>query len=223
MTHMPPSLPSSILVKIARNGVEIGEYKAELIPALLEAGVLKKTDHYWAQGMAGWISLGQFLPAAPSMPKAATKPAGATWWLVGGFFMPYFFAWRIIFDKAYGFSTRTKVMYSLWLACFFLPFIMPSPAYTDTSSTRSETQESKNAAFMARLTPEQRIAVETLQRNARLALRENFDYQDSNRDGRLDMREFLSQGLLKHSYVESDFDRKDTDKDGSLSFEEYIK
>ena len=112
--------PGSSLVKIARNGAEIGEYKAELIPALIEAGVLKKTDHYWTQGMSGWLHLSQLLPQPISRPQVFQKPSGAAWWLVGGFLMPYFFAWRIIFDKAYGFSVRTKMIYSVWLASFAL-------------------------------------------------------------------------------------------------------
>jgi len=215
--------PGSSLVKIARNGAEIGEYKAELIPALLEAGVLRMTDHYWTKGMPDWLQLSQFLPPAINLPQKPKKPPGATGWLIGGFIMPYFFAWRIIFDKAYGFKTQTKVLYALWTACFFFPFFIPSTSYPDTSPARAQTQESRNAAFMARLTPEQRIAVETMQRNARLALRQNYDYQDSDKDGRLDMREFLSQGILKHSYGEADFEMKDTNKDGYLSFEEYTK
>lgn len=224
MTSSPPTYP---LFKIARNGVEIGEYKPELIPALMEAGVLRRTDHYWTQGMSGWLLLSQFIPTAGNVAQPSPKPTGAVWWLIGGFFMPYFFAWRIIFDKAYGFKTATKVLYSLWLAWFFVILVMSPPSTPNSSSPRSssqnETQESKNAAFMARLTPEQRLAVETLQRNARKALRENYDYQDSDNDGRLNIREFLSPGILKNSYVESDFSRKDTNMDGYLSFEEYTK
>ena len=76
---------------------------------------------------------------------------------------------------------------------------------------------------MARLTPEQRIAVETMQQNMRLALRENFDSQDVNKDGKLDMKEFLSQGLLKNTYVEADFHSQDANKDGYVTFEEQIQ
>ena len=159
----------------------------------------------------------------PPVPRKSSE--GRIAWLVGGFLMPYIFAWRIIFDRAYGFSTTTKVIYSVWLACFVLPFTMGAMGVTSSSSIspRTESQESKNDAFMARLTPEQRKAMETFQRNIRLALRENFDYQDSNKDGRLNMKEFLSKGILESTDGEADFEKKDINKDGYLTFEEYTK
>ena len=163
-----------------------------------------------------------YQPAAqPQAPQKLSE--GGKAWLLGGFLMPYVFAWRIIFDRTYGFTRTTKIIYSVWTACFFLSIINASTRgdfASNTSSRRTESLESKNAAFLARLTPEQREAVEYSQRGFRLALRNNFEHQDSNKDGRLDMKEFLSQGLFKNTYGEADFDRKDVNKDGYLTFEE---
>jgi len=143
--------------------------------------------------------------------------------------MPYFFAWRIIFDKAYGFTQTTKIIYSVWTACFLLPILLsifgPPPSSNGYSSNtyHPENLEQKNAAHMARLTPEQRDAVLTLQKNLRLALRQSFDQKDANHDGKLDVTEFLSQTGFKHNYTEADFERKDLNKDGFLTFEEDSK
>jgi hypothetical protein len=159
--------------------------------------------------------------AQPQAPQKLSEWGKA--WLLGGFLMPYIFAWRIIFDRTYGFTRTTKIIYSVWTACFFLSIINASTRgdfASNTSSRRTESLESKNAAFMARHTPEQREAVEYSQRGFRLALRNNFEHQDSNKDGRLDMKEFLSQGLFKNTYGEADFDRKDINKDGYITFEE---
>ncbi len=119
-------------VKVARNGVEMGEYMPEAIPVLLSSGALLLSDHYWKPGMSGWLLLRQFpMPQAvpPPMPGHSTHPVppvvpkkrlfGRIAWLVGGFFMPYLFAWRIIFDRAYGFSVVTKVFYALWMSSLF--------------------------------------------------------------------------------------------------------
>jgi len=162
--------------------------------------------------------------STPSLVKQSTAPQkpseGRKVWLLGGFLVPYIFAWRIIFDRTYGFTRTTKVIYSVWMVWFLLTLTRVVTSSSHTSSRRTESLESKNAAAMARLTPEQREAVEYSQRGFRLALRNNFEHQDSNKDGRLDMKEFLSQGLFKNTYGEADFDRKDINKDGYLTFEE---
>ena len=119
-------------VKVARNGVEMGEYVPEAIPVLLSSGTLLLSDHYWKPGMSGWLLLSQFpMPQVvpPPVPSPATQPVtpvvpkkglfGRIAWLVGGFLVPYLFAWRIIFDRAYGFSVATKVFYALWMFYFF--------------------------------------------------------------------------------------------------------
>jgi hypothetical protein len=160
-----------------------------------------------------------YQPAAqPQAPQKLSE--GGKAWLLGGFLMPYIFAWRIIFDRTYGFTRTTKVIYSVWMVWFLLTLTRVVTSSSHTSSRRTESLESKNAAAMARLTPEQREAVEYSQSGFRLALRNNFEHQDSNKDGRLDMKEFLSQGLFKNTYGEADFDRKDINKDGYLTFEE---
>jgi hypothetical protein len=131
------SIPNG--VKIARNGVEIGEYLPEAIPVLLSSGTLLPSDNYWKPGMPGWLLLSQFpMPQGipPAMPPPVARPAssaphkkgvvGRVAWLVGGFFMPYLFAWRIIFDRAYGFSVGTKVFYSIWTAFILCMVVFPS-------------------------------------------------------------------------------------------------
>ncbi len=119
-------------VKVARNGVEIGVYMPEAIPVLLSSGTLHLSDHYWMPGMSGWLLLSQFpVPqgSPPPVPSPAPQPVtpvvpkkgvfGRIAWLVGGFLIPYLFAWRIIFDRAYGFSVGTKVFYALWMSWLF--------------------------------------------------------------------------------------------------------
>lgn len=119
-------------IKVARNGVEMGEYLPEAIPVLLSSGTLLLSDHYWKPGMSGWLLLSQFpMPQVvpPPVPSPATQPVtpvvpkkglfGRIAWLVSGFFIPYLFAWRIIFDRAYGFSVGTKVFYALWTSFLF--------------------------------------------------------------------------------------------------------
>jgi hypothetical protein len=127
------SIPNGI--KVARNGVEMGEYMPEAIPVLLSSGTLHLSDHYWKPGMSGWLLLSQFpMPhgAPPAMPYNAPQAApkkgafGRIAWMVGGFFIPYLFAWRIIFDRAYGFSVGTKVAYSLWTALMLCTIVLPS-------------------------------------------------------------------------------------------------
>jgi TPR repeat protein len=125
-------------VKVARNGVEIGEYLPEAVPVLLSSGTLLLSDHYWKPGMSGWLLLSQFPmpqgvpppmpgPATHSAPSSAPKKGvvGRIAWLFAGFFMPYFFAWRIIFDRAYGFSSVTKVFYACWTALIFVMMMSP--------------------------------------------------------------------------------------------------
>ena len=124
-------------VKIARNGVEMGEYMPEAIPVLLSSGTLLLSDHYWKPGMSGWLLLSQFPmpqggppPMPISVPHSVTPVVpkkglfGRIAWLVSGFFIPYLFAWRIIFDRAYGFSVGTKVFYALWMALLFISTVI---------------------------------------------------------------------------------------------------
>jgi hypothetical protein len=167
-------------------------------------------------------------PAAAVLPGSlAPRPFAYFAWMVAAFFAPYLFSWRIIFDKTLGYSKEWKILYALWLP-LFIPFVLEittgygnflSPR-DNSSFTRTENLESKNAAFMARLTPEQRIATETLQNNLRTALRDSFNVRDADKDGKLNRAEFMSTGLFKNDYQESDFDRFDINKDGYVTFAE---
>lgn len=205
------------IYKIARDGNVIGEYDESTVARLLAAGTIRVDDFGWTSGMSDWKKLSDLgfavlpppLPSPtpppaqprPSNPAPQKRPFAYSAWMLAAFFAPYLFSWRIIFDKTLGYSKGWKIFYALWI-----PVVLAMASGGGRAgSSQAESQESKNAAFMASLTPEQRIAVETMQRNARLALRQNFDYQDNNRDGRLDMNEFLSQGILKNTYGTDDF------------------
>ena len=48
---------SPLLVKISRDGKEIGTYEAKEAVRLLVYGTLKETDFYWHEGMAEWAPL----------------------------------------------------------------------------------------------------------------------------------------------------------------------
>jgi hypothetical protein len=162
-------------------------------------------------------------PAASVPPSSqAPRPFAYSAWMVAAFFAPYLFSWRIIFDKNLGYSKGWKIFYALWIPVCLL--IIAGGGGGNVGSSVGQTYESdvesRNAAFMSRLTPEQRIAVETLQRNARLALKENFNYRDEDKDGRLNRVEFMSVGLLKNDHTLADFDRLDTNRDGYVTFEE---
>jgi len=97
MIPPPPSGP--VTIKIARGGAEIGEYDLEQVPDLLKTGVLRKSDHYWMTGMAGWGLLDQLVPSAtvthpevkrPDAPELWNPNAAANWSLL---FTPIFGAW----------------------------------------------------------------------------------------------------------------------------------
>jgi hypothetical protein len=223
------------IYKIARAGNVIGEYDESTVARFLLDGTIRADDFGWTSGMSDWKKLSDlgFAVVPPPLPNPAYFPArpvphspvpqkrsfAYSAWMLAAFFAPYLFSWRIIFDKTLGYSKGWKIFYALWIP---IVLAIVSGGGT-TSSSQPVSQESKNAAFMARLTPEQRIAVETMQRNIRLALRENFDYQDNNKDGRLDLKEFLSQGILKNTYVDADFVRLDANKDGYVTFEEMMQ
>ncbi len=128
-------------VKVARDGVEMGEFMVESIPAFLASGQLLPTDFYWQPGMSGWAPLSQ-LPLPRPVPAAAPKDDGfpRVLWLVGGFFVPFLCAWRIIFDKSYGYSVRTKVLYSVWV---FLIFCMVAGSMNSGAVSSASSRGSK--------------------------------------------------------------------------------
>ena len=50
-------MSSPLLVKISRDGKEIGTYEAKEAVRLLVYGTLKETDFYWQEGMTDWAPL----------------------------------------------------------------------------------------------------------------------------------------------------------------------
>ena len=50
-------MSSPLLVKISRDGKEIGTYEAQEAVRLLVYGTLKETDFYWHEGMTDWAPL----------------------------------------------------------------------------------------------------------------------------------------------------------------------
>ena len=53
-------MSSPLLVKISRDGKEIGTYEAKEAVRLLVYGTLKETDFYWHEGMTEWAPLVKF-------------------------------------------------------------------------------------------------------------------------------------------------------------------
>jgi hypothetical protein len=47
-------MTTPLLVKISRDGKEIGTYEAKEAVRLLVSGALRETDHYWHEGMTSW-------------------------------------------------------------------------------------------------------------------------------------------------------------------------
>jgi hypothetical protein len=50
-------MSTPLLVKISRDGKEIGTYEAKEAVRLLVSGTLKETDFYWHEGMTDWAPL----------------------------------------------------------------------------------------------------------------------------------------------------------------------
>ena len=55
--HCNSTMSSPLLVKISRDGKEIGTYEAKEAVRLLVYGTLKETDFYWHEGMTEWAPL----------------------------------------------------------------------------------------------------------------------------------------------------------------------
>lgn len=47
-------MSTPLLVKVSRDGKEIGEYSVQEAVRLLTNGTLRTTDHYWHEGMTSW-------------------------------------------------------------------------------------------------------------------------------------------------------------------------
>lgn len=54
-------MSSPLLVKISRDGKEIGSYEAKEVVRLRADGTLKGTDFYWHEGMPHWAPMTEFL------------------------------------------------------------------------------------------------------------------------------------------------------------------
>jgi hypothetical protein len=58
------------MIKIARNGVEIGEYEPGQLETLINQDVLRITDHYWKEGMTEWMPVDKILTELVTQKKA---------------------------------------------------------------------------------------------------------------------------------------------------------
>ncbi len=54
-------MSTPLLVKVSRDGKEIGTYPSDEVIKLRINGTLQETDFYWHEGMAEWAPLNQFL------------------------------------------------------------------------------------------------------------------------------------------------------------------
>ena len=73
-------MSSPLLVKISRDGKEIGTYDSAEVLRLLGLGTLKPTDIYWHEGMGGWELLSKLdtteglrLPAEPEVKRKTAR------------------------------------------------------------------------------------------------------------------------------------------------------
>ena len=60
--------------RIARAGVDVGEYDIITVRQYLALGNLKHTDHAWCQGMAGWKTLAELEHEWSTSPTAGLAP-----------------------------------------------------------------------------------------------------------------------------------------------------
>jgi len=67
-------MSSPLLIKISRDGKEIGTYEAQEAVRLRADGTLKGTDFYWHEGMPNWAPMTEFL-ASESGRKLAEEEA----------------------------------------------------------------------------------------------------------------------------------------------------
>lgn len=71
-------MSSSLQVRIARAGKEIGTYEPAEAVRLFGLGTLRPTDHYWHSGMTGWGPLPEYIERLRSEAQAVQqKPARA--------------------------------------------------------------------------------------------------------------------------------------------------
>ena len=70
--HCNSRMSEVLLVRVSRDGNEIGTYPSEEVVRLRINGTLKETDFYWHDGMTEWAPLSQFL-AAEARRQASEK------------------------------------------------------------------------------------------------------------------------------------------------------
>ena len=66
-------MSTPLLVKVSRDGKEIGTYEAKEAVRLLVYGTLKETDHYWHEGMIDWAPLSKLQEAEGRRQKAEAE------------------------------------------------------------------------------------------------------------------------------------------------------
>jgi len=69
---------STLLISIARNGAEIGEWNGKKVKALYQAGELQGTDVYWHEGMTDWKPVRDFIKPTPSPTLVSIPPLPPT-------------------------------------------------------------------------------------------------------------------------------------------------
>jgi TPR repeat protein len=124
--------------QISRDGSDIGTFShLEIMKGFMD-GTFLPTDHYWRSGMAGWKPLVEFrlneqspISTPPPAVSVNTTVSFKTkiiklLWVLFAVFMPYFGAWRIIFDKSLGFSKAVKIGFTIYLAFIMTVFVSSS-------------------------------------------------------------------------------------------------
>ena len=120
------------LIKISRDGKEIGEYTLADLGRAIRADRVRLSDYYWRSGMTDWESVKKIAPRAEEVlvriaalnetppppgnetpPPPITRPKAYKYWLIAAFLIPVFFVWRIIFDKSLGYSRNVKIFYAI--------------------------------------------------------------------------------------------------------------
>lgn len=212
--------------KISQAGQVTGELDETAIRSRLEDGRLSLDDHGWKPGMTEWKTLRELgfgMPPPPGAPSQIpqqrrnsppVRPNSYSLWLLAAFIAPYFFSWRIIFDKNLGYSKGLKIFYVIWVT--FFTGIMVSNFVLDDGTTyyRDNFKDP-----LAHLKPEQRKAVEELQTGLREMILRSFNEKDADKDGKLTKAEYLSENGFKTR--EDEFVKKDYNKDGFISWDEF--
>ncbi len=106
-------MSSPLLVKISRDGKEVGTYEAQEAVRLLISGILKRTDFYWHEGMRVWELLSKLdtteglrLPAEPEVKRQTARKlfgcggCGLSIFLICSFYSVYLYNYSLGSDKS---------------------------------------------------------------------------------------------------------------------------